>query len=202
MSLLRAFIAIEIPHSIKQAVHQATSTLRAELGTCIRWVSPANIHLTMKFLGDTSPSQVDLLTQTLRAEADSVPAFDVHVGGLGSFPNTKRARVVWIGVQAPAGMDALARGIESACVRLGYESEKRGFSPHLTIGRVRQDASTADAQKIRRALEAATIDSLGTARVDSVHLFKSDLKSDGAVYTKLSSAPLRNVIASTSTGPV
>ena len=191
MSLLRAFIAVEIPHTIRQAIHQATSTLRAELGTLVRWVSPGNMHLTMKFLGDTSPSQLDLLTQTLLAQADSVPAFDIHVGGLGSFPNLKRARVVWIGVQAPAEMGMLSRGIESACARLGYESEKRGFSPHLTIGRVRQDASPADAQKIRRALEAATIDSLGTARVDSVHLFKSDLKSDGAVYTKIFSARLR-----------
>jgi 2'-5' RNA ligase len=196
MSLLRAFIAIEIPHTIQQAVQQATSTLRAELGAFVRWVSPENIHLTLKFLGDVSPTQVDLLTQTLRAEADSVPAFQIHVGGLGSFPNVKRARVLWIGVQAPAEMDALSRGIESACARLGYETEKFGFSPHLTIGRVRQDVSPADIQKIRRALEAATIDSLGTARVDSVQLFKSDLKSGGAVYTKLFSAPLQNVIAS------
>ncbi|MEW6086574.1 MAG: RNA 2',3'-cyclic phosphodiesterase [Chloroflexota bacterium] len=200
MSLLRAFIAIEIPHAIQQAIHQATSSLRADLGSLVRWVPPENIHLTMKFLGDISPAQVVLLTQGLRTEADSVPAFEVHVGRLGSFPSMKRARVLWVGVQAPAGMVTLSRGIESACARLGYEAEKRGFSPHLTIGRVRQDASPADSLKIRRALEATTIDSLGTARVDSVHLFKSELKSDGAVYTKLFSAPLRNAIASPSTG--
>jgi len=192
VSHLRAFIAIEISQQIQQAIHKATSNLRSELGAAIRWVSPENIHLTLKFLGDISPAQVDALTQMLRAQADSVPAFDVEVGGLGSFPDVKRARVLWIGLHAPAELSVLSRGIESACARLGYESEKRGFSPHLTIGRVRQDASAADAQKIRRALEAAKVDSLGAVRVDSVYLFKSDLKRDGAVYTKLFSAPLKS----------
>jgi 2'-5' RNA ligase len=191
MSPWRAFIAVEIPHTIQQAIHRATSTLRAELGACVRWTPPENIHLTLKFLGDVSPAQVELLTQMLRAEADSVPAFDIHVGGLGSFPNVKRARVLWIGIQAPAELEVLNNKIESACARLGYESEQRGFSPHLTLGRVRQDATAEDAQTIRRALEATAIDSLGAARVDSVHLFKSDLKKSGAVYTKLFSAPLK-----------
>lgn len=189
---MRAFIAIEIPNQIQQAIHKATSNLRSELGAAIRWVSPENIHLTLKFLGDISPAQVDALTSTLRAQADSVPAFDVEVGGLGSFPDVKRAHVLWVGLESPAELAALSRGIESACARLGYEPEKRGFSPHLTIGRVRQDVSAADTQKIRRALEAATIDSLGAVRVDSVHLFKSDLKRNGAVYTKLFSAPLKS----------
>ncbi len=196
MSLLRAFIAIEIPHEVQQTIHKATAVLRGELGACVRWVPVENIHLTLKFLGDVSPAQVDMLASILRAKADSVPAFDIHVGRLGSFPNMKRARVLWVGVQAPAGMQKLSRGVESACARLGYESESRGFSPHLTLGRVRQDATPQDAEKIRHALERLTIDSLGTARVDSVHLFKSDLKPSGAVYTKLFSAPLRRVMMS------
>ncbi len=190
---MRAFIAIEIPHEIQQAIQQATAFLRAELRTSIRWTPAENIHLTLKFLGEVSPARVDALTSALRVQADSVPAFKVEVGGLGSFPDVKRARVLWIGIQAPAEIQTLRRGIESACARLGYESETRGFSPHLTIGRVRQDATPADAQKIRRALEAATIDSLGAVRVDSVHLFKSDLQKSGAVYTKIFSAPLKAV---------
>lgn len=194
MSLLRAFIAIGIPSEIQQAIYKTTAPLRAELGASVRWTPPENIHLTLKFLGDISPAQVDALTATLRAQADSVPAFEVEVGKLGSFPDGKRVRVLWVGLHTPAELAALSRGIESACARLGYESETRGFSPHLTIGRARQDASAADAQKIRRALEAATIDSLGAVRVDSAHLYKSDLKRDGAVYTKLFSAPLRTSV--------
>lgn len=192
MSLLRIFIAIEIPSHIQQAIYQSTANLRDQLGTLIRWVSPENIHLTLKFLGDTSPTNLDSLTRALRAEADSHPPFDIHICGLGSFPSLRRVRVVYIGTQAEAGLEALQSGIESACARLGYESESRGFSPHLTIGRVRQDVPASEGQKIRHALTATKIDSLGTTRVDSVQLYKSDLKPAGAVYTKLFSAPLNS----------
>ncbi len=190
MGLLRLFIAVEIPHEIRQAIHdKATAVLQRTVGPLVRFVPPENMHLTLKFLGDVSPSSVDMLTQMLRAEADSVHPFDMRIGGLGSFPSLKRARVIYIGIQAEAGLEALHRGVEAASRRLGYESEERPFSPHLTLGRVRQDVSAADGQRIRSALEGLRIDSLGTARVDSVQIFKSDLKPSGSVYTKLFSAP-------------
>ncbi|MFT3893654.1 MAG: RNA 2',3'-cyclic phosphodiesterase [Anaerolineales bacterium] len=189
---MRAFIAVEIPHEIQQAIYKAISNFRQATGSLIRWVPPENMHLTLKFLGDVSASNVEMLTQMLRAEADSSHCFDIRVGGLGSFPSLRRPRVIYIGIQAPAGLEALHHGVESASRRLGYESEERAFSPHLTIGRVKQDASASDQQKIRLALENIHIDSLGTARVDSVHLFKSELKPSGSVYTKLFSAPFKN----------
>ena len=192
MALLRTFIAVKIPGPVHQAILQKTEPLRKSLGTTIvRWVPVQNIHLTLKFLGDVAPANVDALTQMLGAEAGKLDPFDIQIGGLGSFPSLKRPRVLFVGVQAPAGLEALYRGIESACVRLGYESEERGFSPHLTLGRIKQDASAADQQKIRRIFEELKIDSLGTARVDSVHLYKSELKPNGAVYTQLFSASLR-----------
>jgi RNA 2',3'-cyclic 3'-phosphodiesterase len=192
MSLLRTFIAVEIPPHVQKKIQQETEPLRKELGSSlIRWVPVQNIHLTLKFLGDVSPANVEYLTQILCTEADSCSAFDMHISGLGSFPSPKRPRVLFIGIQAPAELEALNRGIESACARLGYESEARGFSPHLTIGRVRQDATSADQQRIRHALEGIAIDSLGTARVNSVHLYKSELKPTGSVYTQIFSAPLK-----------
>ena len=192
MGLLRAFIAVELPHEIQQDIYdKATVVLKKTTGSLIRWVPPENMHLTLKFLGDISPSNVDMLTRMLRAEADSSHCFDMHVSRLGSFPSLRRPRVIYIGIQAPAGLEALRHGVESASRRLGYESEDRAFSPHLTIGRVRQDVTASDGQKIRQALENIHIDSLGTARVDSVHLFKSDLKPTGSVYTKLFSAPFK-----------
>jgi RNA 2',3'-cyclic 3'-phosphodiesterase len=193
MSLLRTFIAVEIPLHVQKLIQQATESLHKELGSgLIRWVPVQNIHITLKFLGDVSPTSVDHLTQILRAEADTCPAFDIAICGLGSFPSLRRPRVLYIGIQAPAEFEALYRGIESACARLGYESEERGFSPHLTIGRVKQDASAVDQQRIRRALEGTKIDSLGTARVNSVHLYKSELKPTGSVYTQIFSAPLKH----------
>jgi len=192
MSLVRTFIALEIPHELQQLIHKETAHLRNRIGTLVRWVPPGNMHLTLKFLGNISPANVDILTQMMRAEADSCQPFVMQVGRLASFPSPKRPRVIYIGLQAPAELETLQHGIESATTRLGYESEERGFSPHLTIGRVRQNISASDQQKIRRALEETQIDSLGTARVDSVHLYNSDLKPTGSVYTRLFSAPLKS----------
>ena len=191
MSSLRAFIAVDIPTSIRQAIQQNINLLRKIIGDeSVRWVAAQNAHLTLKFLGDVPFTNVDEITRTLLNEADSRSSFDFTVGGLGSFPNSKRPRVLFIGIQAPASLEALHRGIDSATAKLGYESEARAFSPHLTIGRVRDHIPSADQQKIRRALGEIKIDSLGSARVDSIHLYKSELKPGGAVYTKLFSATL------------
>ena len=191
MSRLRAFIAVEIPLDIRQDIEHATSNLRRGTGSLIRWVAVENMHLTLKFLGDIPTANMEVLTQMIRAEADSFNCFDIHLTGIGSFPNPKRPRVIYIGIQAPAELEAFQRQLESATRRLGYNSEERAFAPHLTIGRVRQNIPPDDLQKIRRALEASKIDSPGTAKVNSVHLYKSDLKPTGPVYTKLFSAHLR-----------
>jgi 2'-5' RNA ligase len=189
---LRTFIAVDINSSILESIHQKIENLRKIIGnSAVRWVPTSNIHLTLKFLGDISLDSVNTLTHILQAEADSCQQFDIHINGLGSFPNSKRPRVLFIGIQAPAELEALQRGIESVTAKLGYKSETRAFSPHLTIGRVRENITSTDQQKIRKALEEIKIDSLGTARVDSVHLYKSELKPTGAVYKKLFSAPLQ-----------
>lgn len=193
MNLLRAFIAVEISPGLREAVYKAAAPLHKGMGAAVRWVAVENMHLTLKFLGDVSPANVELLSQMLRAEADLFSCFDLRLQGLGSFPTLKRPRVIYIGIQAPAALEGLQRGIESASRKLGYESEERRFSPHLTIGRVRQNVTAAEQQTIRRALEETRIDWLGTARVDSVHLYKSDLKPAGSVYTRLYSAPLKKI---------
>ncbi len=191
MDPIRCFIAVEIPSAIQHAIRHSTANLQKELSRLVRWTPVENIHLTLKFLGDIPQTQVDNLTRMLPAEVGIIPAFELHVQGFGSFPNFKMARILWVGTQAETGLDALYKGVESVCARLGFPPESRAFSPHLTIARVKQDASSADRNKIRKALEATMIDVLGTARVDSVHLFKSDLKPGGAVYTKLFTAPLK-----------
>jgi 2'-5' RNA ligase len=127
----------------------------------------------------------------LRNEAENVPCFNIQLTGLGAFPSLRRPRVIFIGIQAPAALDTLQRGIESASRRLGYESEERPYSAHLTLGRVKQNVGAADQQKIRRTLESTQVDLLVTARVDSVHLYKSELKPTGSVYTRLYTAPLK-----------
>lgn len=194
MNLLRAFIAIEIPSSIQLAIEEHTTRLRSALDSnLVRWAPTANIHLTLKFLGDVSPNTIDLLTQMLTAEVSQHTSFEIQIAGIGTFPNLRRPRVIWIGLQAPAALEALHHGIEAATARMGFPVEERPFSPHLTIGRVKQTVGPAEAQKIRTALEATHIGFLGTSCVEAVHLFKSDLKPTGSVYTRLFSAPLQSL---------
>ncbi|MFZ5912254.1 MAG: RNA 2',3'-cyclic phosphodiesterase [Chloroflexota bacterium] len=193
MNLLRAFIAIEIPSPIQQAIEKNTARLRSALDSnLVRWTPTSNIHLTLKFLGDVSPTTIEMLTQLLTVEASQYTCFEMQFGGLGTFPSPRRPRVIWIGIQAPAALEALQHGIEAATARMGYPTENRPFSPHLTIGRVKQTTGPADAQKIRVALEGTNIGALGNGKVEAVHLFKSDLKPTGSVYTRLFSAPLKN----------
>ncbi len=191
MSLLRAFIAIELSSHVCEAIQKQTSRLRQSLGNdVIRWVPTQNMHLTLKFLGDISSSHLDFLKQMLTREADSCPPFDMRLGGVGCFPNQRNPRVLWIDIHAPASLVSLQRGLEAGASRLGYKPEERAFSPHLTIGRVRQTTGLSDLQKIRAVLGAFQLGNIASARVDSVHLFKSDLQPGAPVYTKLFSAPL------------
>ncbi len=191
MSLLRAFIAIEVPKHLQDAIEKQTTRLRQTLGNdIVRWVFTQNMHLTLKFLGDIATSHVGFLKQLLAREADSHPQFDMQIGGLGSYPTSRRPRVLWAGLQAPANLISLQKSIEAGTTRLGYEQEEHAFSPHLTLGRIRQTISPMEMQKVRAALNMIQLGNIGTARVDSIHLFKSDRQPSGSIYTKLFSAPL------------
>ncbi len=191
--MLRSFVAVEIPAEIQSALARSTAPLQKALPKpLIRWVAPQNVHLTLKFLGDVSPANLERLAEALKAEAVAHETFSMSVGGLGAFPTPRRARVIWIGLEAPASLMALLRGVEAITARLGYASEDRPFSPHLTIGRVGQNVSGTDFQRIRTALEGATVGALGTLRVDAVHIFKSDLQPGGSVYTHLYTLPMKS----------
>jgi 2'-5' RNA ligase len=190
--MLRAFIAVEIPAGIQSAIAHSTASLKNALPkSLVRWVAPQNVHLTLKFLGDVSPTTLEHLADALKVEAASLGMFSMSVHGLGAFPTSRRARVIWIGLEAPHALEALRRGVEAAAAQLGYAAEERPFSPHLTIGRVGQNTSASDIQRIRTALEAAKVGTLGTLRVEAVHIFKSDLQPGGSVYTHLYALPLK-----------
>jgi 2'-5' RNA ligase len=192
MSLLRAFIAIEIPLEIKQAIAAEIASLHNSAGRAVRWVSIQNIHLTLKFLGEISPASVELLTQALQAECDQAAPFNITVNGLGCFPNAHRPRIIWIGLNIPPELNRLQHKLETAIARMGYAAEDKPFSPHLTVGRVREQATSAELKNIHSGLEKLHVDLLGTFTAQSVHLFKSDLKPAGPVYTSLFSARLGN----------
>lgn len=190
MSLFRAFIAIDIPPEIKQAISTQTASLRKESGRAARWVAPENIHLTLKFLGEASPANLELLAQAIQSECAQTAPFTVSVENLGCFPNPRRPRILWVGLVVPPGLSRLQRQIEATAARLGYARDDKPFSPHLTIGRAREQAAPAEIQALRSLLERTTVASLGTFTVEQVHLYKSDLKPEGPVYTRLATARL------------
>jgi RNA 2',3'-cyclic 3'-phosphodiesterase len=190
--MLRSFIAVKIPQEIQSAVAYSISPLQKILPKpIVRWVAADNVHLTLKFLGDVSSSNIDLLADALMVEAWKHEVFSIPVCGMGAFPTARRARVLWIGLEAPIALKTLMHGIEAVAANLGYAAEDRPFSPHLTIGRVGQNVSTADISRIYAALEEVKIGPLGIIPVDSVHIFKSDLLPGGSVYTDLYSMPLK-----------
>ena len=192
--MLRSFIAVEIPAEIQSAIANSTASLQEALPKpLIRWVAPQNLHLTLKFLGDVSPASLERLAEVLKVEAAIHMTFSMTVGGFGAFPTPRRARVIWIGLEAPPVLSALQHGVEAAAARLGYSSEERPFSPHLTIGRVGQNNAAADRQKIVSALDKTTVGNLGTVTVDEIHILKSDLQPGGSVYTKLYTLPLKKL---------
>jgi RNA 2',3'-cyclic 3'-phosphodiesterase len=194
MPVIRAFIAIELPPEVQQSLDEVMRQLRQRLqtlpGSTVRWVPAGHIHLTLKFLGDVSLANLDMLKEMLQTEVKAQPPFEFSVGGLGAFPNAKSPRVVWVGVQAPPELLILQRAIESTMEKLGYSREERPFSPHLTLGRVSRNTTNPEAHQIGEALQAVKVGFLGLVYAQGVSLFKSDLRPTGSVYTCLLTAPL------------
>lgn len=191
MSVIRAFIAISLSNEVSRALEQVLADLKRQIpGREVRWVAAQNIHLTIKFLGDVSLSNVEALKSVLAGEAARHSAFTFEVAGLGAFPSPKRARVIWVGVQAPDELGTLQRGIEKAVARLGYAPEERPFSPHLTLGRVDRHLRPEELRRLGEILSAQQVGSLGSVRADAIHLYRSQLQPGGPIYTRLASFPL------------
>ena len=190
--MLRSFIAVNIPSEIQSAAARSIAPLQKILSKpLVRWVPLENVHLTLKFLGDVSPDNLSRLAEAIKGETQYHENFAITVGGLGAFPNPRRARILWIGLECPLALKALMLGVETVAARLGYASEDRPFSPHLTIGRVGQNVSTAGFQSIKTAIEGTNVGTLGTIHVNALNIYKSDLLPGGSVYTNLYTLPLK-----------
>ena len=190
MSVVRAFIAIDLPPHLQDRLSQLSNAMKKEMGDVpIRWVATENMHLTMKFLGDVSLNNLDVLTNILIREAAAREPMVISLGGVGAFPKMRRPRIIWAGMKAPPELASLQRGIDKQTARVGYAREQRPFSPHITMGRVSRNATPDHVRIIGDMLSTQNIGFLGVARVREVHLFRSDLQSDGVVYSRLFSAP-------------
>jgi len=190
MTTLRTFVAVELDEELVDNLVDLQDRLRGQVAPrSIRWVRPGGIHLTLKFLGETLPDQVEAVKVALDQAASEVPSFTFTVGGLGCFPNTRRPRVIWIGLYEPTGtLSRLRDAVESQVAPLGFPTENRPFRPHLTLGRVQRNASKSEVLEVGEVIAASAIGTLDEMTVERVSYIKSDLRPGGAVYTTLHEA--------------
>jgi len=184
---IRTFIAVDIPESVRDQIEEFQEKLkrfRAE----VKWVRPENIHITLKFLGDIEQSMVDIIDQRLKDAVAGFAPFNVRVYGTGVFPSARRPRVLWLGIdEGREILQRLAKCIDEEIYNLGFEREKREFSPHLTLGRVR---SIKYIDSLTEELLSSKFESESFIQ-DEILLMRSDLRPSGSIYTKLKSIQLR-----------
>jgi len=184
----RAFIAIDLPESIKSFLSEAQEALKL-YGFRVKWVRPQNIHLTLKFLGDTATADTDKITEAMTLAAKNCPTVSLTAKGVGVFPNVRRPRVIWAGLNGQIETLAnLHQTLDAHLADLGFARDTRAFKSHLTLGRVKG--------KIASDRMLAAIDKLKEFESESfethqVILFKSELRPGGAVYTRVQAIALQ-----------
>ena len=177
---MRLFVALELTPEVHAAVRAVVERLRGT-DADVRWVRPDGMHLTLKFIGEVRPEKLEPIRKAL-ADVTSESAVQLRFHGLGYFPNPRRPRVIWIGVEASANLAPLAAQLEAGLVPLGIEAENRSYVPHLTLGRFRSEERLARLQE-----EIATLPSteFGSFETRALALFQSKLSPHGAEYTRL-----------------
>jgi RNA 2',3'-cyclic 3'-phosphodiesterase len=178
---MRAFVALRMSAQVEDSLASFVDRLRTDRSG-IQWVKHANLHLTLRFLGDdVDAKRATALDGWLAEIAARTQPFMVGVHGTGAFPNLIRPRVIWVGLVGDE-LPRVAAEVEAAAVRSGFTSEKRPYSPHLTIGRVRHLAGWAAA---RGTLEAASQHDFGTSRIESMIFYRSILGNETSTYQEL-----------------
>lgn len=184
--MIRAFIAIDLPDDVRAAIGKAQAQLR-RAGVNMSWTKVENLHVTLQFLGDIEEGTVEGISARLADVAGKHSPFELSVAGAGVFPDERRPRVLWVGCEDDGQLRSLAESVQTATQPLGFQPEHRSFSAHLTLGRVKQWKPDA---ALTRTLDSIKNQSFGAMRVDTIHLFQSELHPDGSIYSKLSSHQL------------
>lgn len=187
MSPIRTFVAIELPPDIRDALQRIINRLKSSAGE-VRWVKADLIHLTLKFLGDVEEGRIPDIAGCIERCVSGFSSFPLAVRGLGAFPGESSPQVIWIAAADETGsLAGLQRSIEAGLAHVGFAKEKRPFSPHLTLGRLR---SPRGKEAARRGLAELQQADCGSFRADGVSLIKSDLTPNGPIYTVLQSFSL------------
>ena len=181
---LRAFLALRVAAEIEARLVELKQRLAAS-GAGVRWVRDDGLHATVKFLGSVEETVLASMRDALAAELAAFAAFDAKVKGLGVFPTMRRPRVVWAGLHAASAGDLAAR-VERIVAPFGFPPEARPFHAHITLGRVSTPSGWA---RLEAELRAREQEEIGTSAITELIGYRSDLRRDGAVYTKLWTIP-------------
>lgn len=185
MTGVRSFVAVDMPSSMRTGIEGIQKEIATE---GLRLVRPELVHVTLKFLGDVPENRIDKLSEALRSI--SMAPFTAQVKGIGAFPG-RSIRVVWLGLEG--NFEELYQKVEDALAPLGFERDARGFTPHVTLGRVGRP-STEVTRRLSPKIAALAGTDLGSFTVDKFLLKKSTLTSGGPIYDDLAKFPLRNTI--------
>lgn len=184
---VRCFIAVNLDEALKQEIEKATSGLRAGKYD-VRWVPAQNLHITLKFLGDTREDLLHKIEKKLLEVSSSHMAFNAKLYSIGVFPSNRNPRVVWLDIPDADSLIKLQVIIEESMVSLGFIKEIRPFYPHLTIGRIR---SLRGRDSLLKAIETLKDCDFGNIEVNKVSLMKSEVKPSGAEYMPLAEFDLK-----------
>mgnify|MGYP003565590313 CR=1 FL=1 len=193
MQEVRAFIAIKLPEAIIQRLADQIQNIKDLVPHgVVRWVRKENLHLTLKFLGNATPTDIGNISASMQFLAEEYTAFDLEITSFGCFPKIKYPRTLWIDIREPSGaLQKLQSAIEDSLEGHGFPREQRRFHPHLTIGRVNRNVQRTDRLELGQCLAEVKVGYIGTVHVRDFVLMKSDLRPSGAVYSQLSSVSLK-----------
>lgn len=179
---IRCFIAIEIPETIQNQLARIQGTLRDQIKKA-SWVRPGNIHLTLKFLGDVHPDDLDSIGQAIEGVASLHRSFSMRIGGLGAFPNFAHPRVMWVGITGGDNrISALAQDINVALSHCGFSLESKKFNPHITIARLKERVDLRPYTNRYRQYDRIAGAEIS---VNTISLIESQLHPTGAIYSTL-----------------
>lgn len=184
---VRVFIAIELPSDVKEELSRLENRLKTRCsGSPLKWVAVDSIHLTLKFLGEIPASRLDAVRDATAASSAGVGDLSLELGGIGAFPGSSRPRVIWVGLEGDVPkLVSLAERLDRGLQTIGFERESRPFSPHLTLARVRPDASPQAQTEIGSALTRARPPERLRFTATEVSLMQSQLRPEGPLYTCL-----------------
>lgn len=178
----RAFIAIDLPESVRSSLGEAQEVLKLK-SFRVKWVRPPSIHLTLKFLGNIDAADVDKIAGAMALATKDWHAVSLAAKGIGVFPDIRRPRVIWVGLSGQLEMlQDLQRSLDNHLAELGFFKENRGFKAHLTLGRVKGKINSESLKAAMSELEGFKSKPFD---VKQIILFKSELRQTGAVYTQV-----------------